>query len=97
MAPETMLHSAKSSCATHVWSQGITLLELFYERDAWLSNGELDPVGHIKGKMAKEISPLSLALEDAAYRWRSSLCLKSVFATMLPSVVGMLQAFDLPR
>ena len=46
-------------------SLGITLMELFYERDAWLSDGELDPVGHIKGKMAKQISPISLALEDA--------------------------------
>ena len=62
MDPETMLHRAKSSCATYVWTLGITLLELFYERDAWLSDGELDPVGHIKGNMAKEISPLSLAL-----------------------------------
>ena len=44
MAPECMLRSAKSSSATDVWSLGITLLELFYERDAWLSDGELDPV-----------------------------------------------------
>ena len=65
MAPECMLHSAKLSCPTDVWSLGITLLELFFERDAWLSDGELDPVDHIMGKMAKEISPLSLAPEDA--------------------------------
>ena len=50
MAPECMLRSAKSSCATDVWSLGITLLELFFERDAWLSDGELDPIDHYYGE-----------------------------------------------
>ena len=100
MAPETMLHSAKSSCATDVWSLGITLLELFYERDAWLSDGELDPVGHIKGKMVKEISPLSLALEDAVVPVEVVTFLEKCIcydASKRPTVVDMLQAFDLPR
>ena len=98
MAPECMLDSATSSCATDVWSLGITLLELFHERDAWLSDGELDPVGHNKGKMAKQISPLSLASEDAVVPVEIVTLLEKCIcydASKRSTVVDMLKAFDL--
>ena len=97
-SPEYMLHSAKSSCATDVWSLGITLIELFHESDAWLSDGELDAVSHIKGKKAKQISPLSLAPEDAVVPVEIVTLLEKCIcyeASKRPTVVDMLQAFDL--
>ena len=98
MAPEYMLHSAKSSCATDMWSLGITLLELFFVRDAWLSDRELDPVGDIKEKMAKQISHLSLAPEDAVVLVEIVTLLEKCLrydASKRPTVVDMRQAFDL--
>ena len=98
MAPECMLHSEQLSCATDVWSLGITLLELFFVRDAWLSDGELDPVGDIKEKMAKQISHLSLAPEDAVVLVEIVTLLEKCLrydASKRPTVVDMRQAFDL--
>jgi len=54
IAPECLLWQPKSSTATAIWSLGVTLIELFSEKDAWNVDNELDAISIIMDKMGKK-------------------------------------------
>ena len=53
MAPERLLHNAKGSCMSDIWSLGQTWLELFTETESWYPNDIVngDIITAVKDKM----------------------------------------------